>query len=132
MDRAFALKRVPRNEHLFDEGPIEPEDLQPVVRSVGDIDHVVMGHQDGVHGIVEPGGRRPLNQLCARRELDAVVRPLAVGAPVTFIGAGVRIKDDDAAIEVAVGTPPEGHGTADSKLIQLPRSGSTPTTLPHQ
>ena len=53
--------------------------------------------------IVESLLGRPLNQLRARREFEAIIRSLAVRAPVAFVGAGISVKDDDAVVEVSVG-----------------------------
>ena len=69
--RALVLERVPRDEDFLDEGAIQPEDLKPIVRAIGDVDQVVVGHQDRVHRIVEPLRGRPLNQLCATSLLPA-------------------------------------------------------------
>ena len=100
---AFGLQRVPRDEHFLHERAIEPEDLEPVVRAIGDVDEIVVRHDNRVHRIVELRRRRTLNELGARRELVVVVRLLAVGAPMTLVRAGVRVEDDDAVVEVAVG-----------------------------
>src|SRR3981081_376350 len=56
-----------------------------------------------MYRIVEPLGWRSLNELGARRKLDAIVRSLAVRAPVTLVRTGVRVEDDDAVVEVSIG-----------------------------
>ena len=91
-----------RDEHLLHERPVHLEDLQPVVRAVGDVDEIVVRDERRMHRVVELRRRVAGNQLRARRELVAVIRLLSVGAPGTLELARVRIEDDDAVVEVAV------------------------------
>src|SRR5262245_13316135 len=103
VDRAFGLKRAPRDEDFFDKRAIEFEDLESVVRSVGYVDQFVIRYDDGVHRIVELWGRLALNELRASREFETVIGFLPVRAPVPFVRARVRVEHDDAVVEISVG-----------------------------
>src|SRR5262249_8586793 len=100
---SLVLEGVPRDKHFFDKCPVELEHLEPIIRTIGDIDQVVVCYQDGVNRIVETIRCGTLNELRTRRELQTIIRLLAVGAPMPLVFAGVRIEDDDAMIEIPVG-----------------------------
>src|SRR5215471_5207605 len=55
-----------------------------------------------MNGIVETFRRRSLDELRARRELQVIVRLLSVSSPVPLVRAGLRIKNNDAVVEVPV------------------------------
>src|SRR5207247_1065852 len=96
------LECIPRDEYFLDERTIQLEHLKAIIRTIADIDQIVVGYHHGVNGIVETFRRGSLNELRARGEFVAVVGLLAVGAPMPLVFAGVRIKNDDAVIKVPV------------------------------
>ena len=126
--RAFLLQRVPGDEHLLHERPIRFENLQPVVRAVGDVDEIVVRDEHRVHRVVELRRRVAGDQLRARRELVAVLRLLAVRAPRALELPRLRVEDDDAVVEVAVGheqlvgflVEEQARGTADVLGVVAP------------
>src|SRR5262249_52078367 len=110
MHRPFILKCVSRDEDFFNERSVESEYLKPVVRAVSNVDQIIICHEHGMNGVIETFRRRSLNQLRAWRKRQLVVRLLAVRSPVSLVRAGVRIKDNDAVIEVSI---------CDEQLIRL-------------
>ena len=99
VDRAGAA-RVLLEDVLGDERAVLPENLQPVVGAVADVDEAVLGDADAMHRVAELLRGR-LGRIVGRRLV--VARPVAVGAPVPLVGAGLRIEHHDAAIGIAVG-----------------------------
>src|SRR5436305_14062992 len=98
-DRTVA-ERVLLIEPLLDEGAVLLEHLDPVLGAIADINQAVIGELHAMHGIAELLLRRRLGIV---RRLLAIIRRIAVGAPMPLIGAGRRVVDNDAAVAVAVG-----------------------------
>src|SRR5207249_9137195 len=89
----LVLERASRDKYFLDECPVQLEHLEPIIRTIGDIDKIVVCYQDRVNRIVETLRCGTLNKLRARRELETIIWLLAVGAPMPFVFAGVRIED---------------------------------------
>src|SRR5262245_19276343 len=102
MHRSFVLKCVSRDEDFFNKRSVESEYLEPVVRAVSNVDQIIVRHEHGMNGVIETFWRRSLNQLRARRKRQLIVRLLTVRSPVPLVRAGIRVKNDDAVIEVSV------------------------------
>ena len=56
-----------------------------------------------MHRIIEAGGRCALDELLTRRKCQIIVGLFAVRAPVPLVSASVGVKDDNSAVEVAIG-----------------------------
>src|SRR5713226_7180582 len=95
--RAFSIQRVPLDERFLDERSVELEHLKPVVRTVSDIDEVIVRNDHSVHGRIKKRRRWPFNDLLARRILQ-ILGFFPVRSPVALVGACVRIEDDDTAV----------------------------------
>ena len=85
---------------LGHEGAVLAEDLIAIVGAVAYIDQAVLRDAHAVHRIAELLRDR-LGGIVGRRLV--VARPVAVGAPVALVGAGLRIEHHHAAVGVAVG-----------------------------
>jgi hypothetical protein len=102
VNAALRIERVALDEGFLHERSVELEHLQPVIGAVGYIDQAVVGNGDAVHWRIEKRGRRTGDDLVARG-IFQVHRLSSVGSPMTLVGTGVRIKNDNPAIGVAVG-----------------------------
>src|SRR5689334_19143907 len=102
MHSAFGLECVFRDEGFFDEGAVKFEDLKPIVGPVGNIDELVVGYQYRMNGIVETGGGGSRGDVGAGWELETVVWLFPVCAPMALIGAGIRVENNNAAVEVSI------------------------------
>ena len=94
--RAEGLRR---NLPLGHKTAILAEDLDAVVLPVAHIDEPVLRELHAVHGRAELARRRLLWVIA----LGGVGGAAAIGAPVSLVGAGIGVEDDDAAVAVAVG-----------------------------
>ncbi len=95
-DRACSARRLLVGE-LLHEAAVLVEHLDAVVRAIADIDQPILGDLHAVHGVAELGRVRIVGG-----EL-LVGRFLAVGAPVSLVGAGVGVEHDHTVVEIAVG-----------------------------
>src|SRR5262249_24166142 len=96
--RSVAESRF-RDEGFFYELAVLLERLNPVVLAVADIDRTIFRDRDTAHR-AKLFRRRRIRIVGAEA---GVIRLLAVSAPVTFVGSGVGVEDDDAAIDKSVG-----------------------------
>ena len=86
---------------LGDEAAVFAEDLQTIVDAVADIDETVLVNANAMHRVAELLRWRA-GRIIGRRLL--VARLVAVGTPVSLVGAGLGIEHHHPAVGVAVGS----------------------------
>src|SRR5205807_7187481 len=85
-----AAPGLARHDELRDKLAAPPEDLDPVVAAVADVDETV------------PRDPYAMHRRSERRDAPVAGRA-PVGAPVALVGAGLRVEHDDPVVAIAVG-----------------------------